>query len=91
MPWWCDEHKQHSIDELCPECEQEKRMPEWKYKTVKLESPISENKLARMGREGWELAGCMSYKGYIDRGIMGAELTTFYTYYFKQARKPRSS
>lgn len=25
MPWWCDRHKQHSIDELCPVCEDEAR------------------------------------------------------------------
>ncbi len=23
MPWWCDRHKQHSIDDVCTECTKE--------------------------------------------------------------------
>ena len=26
MPWWCDKHKQHSIDEGCWQCDNEARI-----------------------------------------------------------------
>ncbi len=89
MPWWCDEHEQHSIDEVCPGCEREKQMSEWKYKTLKLEEPIHEDHLARMGRQGWELAGCTTHEAYARP--IGRDKVTKHIYYFKQARKLKSS
>jgi hypothetical protein len=88
MPWWCDKHQQHSIDEVCPGCSRAAQLQEWKYLTRKLDLPISENELARLGRQGWELAGCVTREEPGGSNSPGRLYKiTRHIYYFKMARK----
>ncbi len=61
---------------------------EWKYHTLHLTKPISENKLKQMGAESWELTGCLQttttkHDGHAN---MYYEVTK-YIYYFKMPKK----
>ena len=50
---------------------------EWKYTTLYLTAPISEHHLEQMGKQGWELTGC----------IPQDKLVTRYIYYFKMPKE----
>ncbi len=55
---------------------------EWKYNTLHLTDPISENKLKQMGAQSWELTGCIAR----DWGL-GSTVMTKYIYYFKMPKE----
>ncbi len=62
-------------------------MPGWKYKVLRLTSPISEEHLKRMGAQGLELAGCVT-QTYQETKVdeMGGYTGTLtkFIYYFKR-------
>ena len=58
---------------------------EWKYNTLHLTTPISENHLKRMGRKNWELTGCTTQAH--QSSDYGAHVGAKYIYYFKMPKE----
>jgi len=62
-------------------------MPGWKYHIERLPAPISENKLALLGRQGFELTGVAhtTKTTYLEAGPTRTPLTQdVFIYYFKR-------
>ena len=60
----------------------------WKYHILHRAKPISENDLARMGEQGWELAGCATRQRLFNPShLLDVRTVVEYIYYFKMPKR----
>ena len=61
---------------------------EWKYNTLHLTKPISENKLKQMGNQNWELVGCTTQNVLFNPNhALDDRIALRYIYYFKMPKE----